>query len=55
VDFPYLTIIIFLPILGTLLIAFMPGLQDKVIRRIAAVFTFIPMVDGFSSGALRHF
>ena len=43
-DFPYLTIIIFLPVLGTILIAFIPGLQDKVIRRIAAIFTFIPMV-----------
>jgi NADH-quinone oxidoreductase subunit M len=44
VDFPYLTAVIFLPVAGAILIAFMPNLSDRLIRRIAAVFTFIPLV-----------
>ena len=43
-DFPYLTWIIFLPVAGAILIAFMPNLSDRLIRRMAAVFTFIPLV-----------
>ncbi len=42
-SFPYLTTIIFLPVAGAILIAFVPGLQDRVIRRIAAIFTFVPL------------
>jgi NADH-quinone oxidoreductase subunit M len=43
-SFPYLTTIIFLPIVGAIIIAFVPGLQGRVIKRIAAIFTFIPLV-----------
>jgi len=43
-DFNYLSAIIFLPILGAILIAVIPGLSDGLIKRIAAVFTFIPLV-----------
>jgi len=42
-SFPYLTTIIFLPVVGAIIIAFVPGLQDRVIKRISAVFTFIPL------------
>jgi NADH-quinone oxidoreductase subunit M len=42
-SFPYLTTIIFLPVVGAIVIAVIPGLQDKVIKRIAAIFTFIPL------------
>ena len=42
-DFPCLTIIIFLPAIGAILVAFIPGLSDSLIRRIAAIFTFIPL------------
>jgi len=43
VDFPYLTAIIFLPVVGAILIAFMPNLSDRLIRRMAAIFTLIPL------------
>ena len=43
-DFNYLSTIIFLPILGAILIAFIPRLSEGRIKRIAAVFTFIPLV-----------
>ena len=42
-DFNYLTAIIFLPAVGAILIAFLPGLSDKLIKRLAALFTFIPL------------
>ncbi len=42
-SFNYLTTIIFLPVVGAILIAFVPNLQDRLIRRIAAFFTFIPL------------
>ena len=42
-DFSYLTTIIFLPVVGAILIAFIPGLSARVIKRIAAVFTFVPL------------
>ncbi len=42
--FNYLSTIVFLPVIGAIVIAFVPGLQDKVVRRIAAIFTFIPLV-----------
>jgi len=41
--FNYLTTIIFLPVAGALLIAFIPGLSARVIKRIAAIFTFVPL------------
>ena len=41
-DFNYLTLIIFLPVVGAIIIALIPGMAPKIIRRIAAVFTFIP-------------
>ena len=42
-SFNYLSTIIFLPVVGAIIIAAIPGLSDRLIRRIAAVFTFIPM------------
>ena len=42
-SFPYLTLVVFLPALGALLIAFIPGLTGRVIKRIAAVFTFVSL------------
>ena len=42
-SFNYLTTIIFLPVAGAILIAFIPGLSARAIRRIAAVFTFPPL------------
>ncbi len=42
-DFNYLTTIIFLPVVGAILIAFIPGLSEKLIKRLAAIFTFIPL------------
>jgi len=42
-DFNYLTTIIFLPAVGAILIAFIPGLSEKLIKRLAAVFTFVPL------------
>jgi len=41
--FNYLTTIIFLPLVGAILIAFLPNLRDQYIKRLAAIFTFIPM------------
>jgi NADH-quinone oxidoreductase subunit M len=42
--FNYLTTIIFLPVVGALLIAFIPGLSTRLIKRISAIFTFVPLV-----------
>jgi NADH-quinone oxidoreductase subunit M len=42
-DFNYLTTIIFLPAVGAILIAFIPGLSEKLVKRLAAVFTFVPL------------
>jgi NADH-quinone oxidoreductase subunit M len=42
-DFNYLTVIIFLPMLGAAVIAFIPGLSDRLIRWLSALFTFIPL------------
>jgi len=41
--FNYLTTIIFLPVAGTIIIAFLPNLGNRCIKRLAAVFTFIPL------------
>ena len=43
-DFNYLSLIIFLPALGALIIAFLSNTQAKLIKYIAAVFTFVPLV-----------
>ncbi len=43
-DFNYLTWIIFLPVVGAILIAFLPGLSERVIKRTAAVFTLVPLI-----------
>jgi len=42
-NFPYLTTIIFLPVVGAILIAFVPNLSGRLIRRMAAIFTFVPL------------
>ena len=42
-EFNYLSAIIFLPIVGAILIAFLPGLSNGVIKRMAAVFTFVSL------------
>jgi NADH-quinone oxidoreductase subunit M len=42
-SFNYLTAIIFLPVAGAILIAFIPGLSARVIKRLAAIFTFVPL------------
>ena len=42
-DFNYLTTIIFLPVAGAILIAFLPGLSGRLIKWLAALFTFFPL------------
>jgi NADH-quinone oxidoreductase subunit M len=42
-DFNYLTTIIFLPMVGAILVAFIPGLSQRLIKWLSAVFTFIPL------------
>ncbi len=42
-NFPYLTAVIFLPVVGAILIAFMPNLSTRLIKRVAAVFTLVPL------------
>jgi len=44
VDSFYLSSIIFLPVIGAILIAFIPRLSNDLVRRIAAVFTLIPLI-----------
>jgi NADH-quinone oxidoreductase subunit M len=39
----YLSAIIFLPVIGAILIALIPHLSERFIRRIAAIFTLIPL------------
>ena len=41
-DFSYLSAIVFFPVVGAILVAFIPRLSNGLIKRIAAVFTFIP-------------
>ncbi len=43
-DFSFISTIIFLPVVGAILIAFLPGLSPRVVRRLAALFTFVPFV-----------
>ena len=42
--FNYLTWIIFLPVVGAIFIAFLPGLSSRAIKRLAAIFTFAALV-----------
>ena len=42
-DFNYLSWIVFLPAVGAILIAFIPGLSPRRIKWMAAVVTFIPL------------
>jgi NADH-quinone oxidoreductase subunit M len=42
-DFNYLTVILFLPAVGAIVIALTRGADEKLIKRIAAVFTVIPL------------
>ena len=43
-DFNYLTWIIFLPAVGAILVAFIPGLSGRAIKVISAAFTFVSLV-----------
>jgi len=43
-SFPYLSTIIFLPLVGAIIIALFPGNRPKLTRYLAAIFTFIPLV-----------
>jgi NADH-quinone oxidoreductase subunit M len=47
VDFNYLSLIVFLPVAGAIIIALVPGLSARLMRYIAAVFTFIPLAIAF--------
>jgi len=40
----YLSTIVFLPVVGAILIAFIPGLSKGLIKRLAGIFTLIPFV-----------
>jgi len=42
-DFNYLSVIIFLPMVGAAIIAFIPGLSNRVIRWLSVIFTFVPL------------
>ena len=42
-DFNYLSAIVFLPVVGAVLIAFVPGLSGRAIKWLAAVFTFVSL------------
>jgi NADH-quinone oxidoreductase subunit M len=39
-DIPYLSIIVFLPVVGAIVVALLPHLETRTIKRIAATFTF---------------
>ncbi len=43
-SFPYLTIIIFLPVAGAIIIALLKNSRPQLTRWLAAIFTFIPLV-----------
>jgi NADH-quinone oxidoreductase subunit M len=42
-DFNYLSAIVFLPVVGAILIAFIPGLSGRAIKWLAAAFTFVSL------------
>ena len=43
-DFSYLTWIIFLPAVGAIFIALLSNVHERLIKRIAAIFTIIPLI-----------
>ena len=43
-SFPYLTWIIFLPLVGAIIIALFGGGRDKLIKYLAAIFTIVPFI-----------
>jgi len=43
-DFNYLSLIVFLPLVGAIIVAFMPNIYSSLIKRLAVLFTFIPLV-----------
>jgi NADH-quinone oxidoreductase subunit M len=43
-SFPYLSTIVFLPVIGAIIIAFASGGRERLIKYLAAIFTFVPMV-----------
>ncbi len=43
-SFPYLTTIIFLPIVGAIIIALFGGSRERLTKYLAAIFTFVPLV-----------
>lgn len=43
-SFPYLSIIIFLPVIGAIVIALLPNATPRRIRRTAALFTLVPFI-----------
>jgi NADH-quinone oxidoreductase subunit M len=51
-DFNYLSWIIFLPAVGAILIAFIPGLSGRAIKWIAAVFSFVSLALSISLFAI---
>jgi NADH-quinone oxidoreductase subunit M len=42
-DFNYLSVIIFLPMVGAAVIAFIPGLSERLIKWLSVIFTFVPL------------
>jgi NADH:ubiquinone oxidoreductase subunit 4 (subunit M) len=45
--FNYLSAIVFLPVIGAIIIALISGKQEKSIKWVAAIFTFVTMVLAF--------
>lgn len=43
-DFPYLSVIVFLPVVGAILIALFSGGREKLTKYLAAIFTFVPLI-----------
>jgi len=43
VEFNYLSVIVFAPVVGAILIASLPGLSRRLIRYLAALFTLLPL------------
>ena len=47
-SFNYLSVIIFLPVVGAIIIAFVPNLYPRLIKCLAAIFTFVPLALSMS-------
>ncbi|MBI2980507.1 MAG: NADH-quinone oxidoreductase subunit M [Chloroflexi bacterium] len=43
-NLPYLSLIVFLPVAGSILIALLGGGRERLVRYLAAIFTFVPLV-----------